>query len=113
MCAGQRGEDVDEVAPLVRRQAGGRLVEQDEARRTGERQRDLELALLAVAELGDQRVGAIRRGGPRDMIRLAWSSVASSRRGRTKREAPARHAAAGEEDRVDARERPPKSCEIW
>ncbi len=38
---------------LGRRQAGGRFVEQDEARRAGERQRDLELALLAIGEFGD------------------------------------------------------------
>ena len=44
----QIGQDRDEVAPFGRRQTRGRLVEQDEARRAGERQGDLELALLAV-----------------------------------------------------------------
>ena len=55
---GERGEDRDQVAPLVGRQPGGRLVEQNEARRPGEGERNLELALLAVAELGHQPIGA-------------------------------------------------------
>ena len=54
--AGQGRQDLDQFAPLGRREAGRRLVEQDEARRAGERERDLELALLAVGELGDLAV---------------------------------------------------------
>ena len=50
----QRGEDLNQLGALPWRQAGSRLVEQDEARRAGERQRDLELALLAVREFGDK-----------------------------------------------------------
>ena len=50
--AGQRAEDRDQVAALGRRQPGRRLVEQDQARRAGQRQCDLQLALLAVAERG-------------------------------------------------------------
>ena len=65
--ARQRLQDLDEVAALGRRQAGGRLVEQDEARRAGQRQRDLELALLAVAQRRDQPVAVVvqmrRRAG--------------------------------------------------
>ena len=49
-------EDGDEIAAFRRRKAGRRLVEQDEARRAGERQSDLELALLAVAEDRDRRL---------------------------------------------------------
>ena len=55
MCAATR-EQRDEFATLGRRQAGGRLVEQDQARRTGERHADLELALLAVRQGSDRRV---------------------------------------------------------
>ena len=51
----QRGQDLDQLEPLGRRQPGRRLVEQDEARRARERERDLELALLAMGELGNQR----------------------------------------------------------
>ena len=78
----QRVEDRDEVAPLGRRQAGGRLVEQDEARRAGERQRDLELALLAMAELADRRVADGSSLTARRM-RSAWARMASSRRARS------------------------------
>ena len=53
---GQRGQDLDQLAALGRRQARGRLVEQDEARRAGERERDFELPLLAVRELADQAI---------------------------------------------------------
>ena len=42
----QPGQDFDQLAPLGGREAGGRLVEEDEARRTGERQGDFELPLL-------------------------------------------------------------------
>ena len=56
MCFGHRGEDLDELGALERREAGGGLVEQDEARRAGQRQRDLQLTLLAVAELADRAV---------------------------------------------------------
>ena len=44
----QRGQDLDQLGALGRRQAGGGLVEQDEARRAGQGQRDFKLALLAV-----------------------------------------------------------------
>src|SRR3546814_7784181 len=50
----QRLQDVDEVAPLAGRQSGGGLVEEDEARCAGQRQGDLQLALLAMAQLGDR-----------------------------------------------------------
>src|ERR1700744_5073155 len=46
----QRVENSDEIASFRRRQTSGRLVEKDESRRARERQRDLELPLLAVAE---------------------------------------------------------------
>ena len=43
-----------EFRPLGRRKPGRRLVEEDEARRAGQRQRDLELALLAIGQFRDQ-----------------------------------------------------------
>ena len=96
----QRREDIDEVAPFVRRQAGGRLVEQDEARRAGEGERDLELALLAVAEFGDEGLGfVVELDGVHDARRLLERRVVDARP--EKREAPPRNAAAGEEDRID------------
>jgi hypothetical protein len=49
----QRGEQRDQLPSLGRRQAGRRLVEQDEPRRPGQGHADLELALLAVGERGD------------------------------------------------------------
>src|SRR6185295_15354113 len=49
-----RGKDLDQLRPLRGRQAGGRLVEQDETRCAGQRQGDFELALLAVAQLSHQ-----------------------------------------------------------
>ena len=47
--ARQRGEDRDQIAALMRRETRRRLVEQNKARRAGERERDLELPLLARA----------------------------------------------------------------
>ena len=49
---------VDHARALVRPHAGHRLVEQEQARIGGERHRDLELAVLAVAQHGDRHVGA-------------------------------------------------------
>ena len=55
----QHRQQGDELAPLRRRQPGGGLVEQDQARRAGERHRDLELALLAVRQIGDAGRGDV------------------------------------------------------
>ena len=49
----------DWAADLGRRQARGRLVEQDQSRRTRERHADLELALLAVRQIADLRILAV------------------------------------------------------
>ncbi len=49
---------------FLRAHAGGRLVEQQHARLAGERERDLELALAAIADLADRSVAACRRGRP-------------------------------------------------
>jgi hypothetical protein len=46
--ARQPVQDRHQLRPLGRRQPRRRLVEQDEARRPGQRQRDLQLPLLAV-----------------------------------------------------------------
>ena len=50
---GQRRQDFDQFAPLGRGKPCGRFVEQDEARGAGERERDLELSLLAMREFRD------------------------------------------------------------
>ena len=53
--AGQVRQDLDEFAPLGRRQSGRRLVEQHEARGSCERERDLQLALLPIREFRNLR----------------------------------------------------------
>ena len=76
---------------LGRRQARGRLVEQDQARRAGQRHADLELALLAVRQVGDDRlVGDVRAGATRS----SRSCVATATRGRAR--AAEAEAAAGD-----------------
>ena len=57
--ARQGANDVADHRALGRRQAGRRLVEKEHPRRGDERQRDLELALLAIRQLLDRRAGAI------------------------------------------------------
>src|ERR1700677_3650680 len=52
----ERGEDGHKVAALGRRKAGRRFIEQDKARRSGERERDFKLALLAVRQFADQTI---------------------------------------------------------
>ena len=59
MCAGQAPEERHQLPALAGRQAGGGLVEEDEARRARQRHADLELALLAVGQRG-HRGGALR-----------------------------------------------------
>ena len=96
--------------PFGRRQAGGRLVEQDEARRAGERQRDLELALLAIGEFRHQPV--LDRGQMHRLNEVLGGMderVVAARAEATK--APARDAAAGEIDIVE-HHRPGNSAEI-
>ena len=78
----QRVEDGDEIAPLGRRETRRRLVEQDEARRAGQRQRDFELALLAVAQRRDRRCRECRRDGRCCAIECACAIVASRAPGR-------------------------------
>ena len=112
MWRGRQVRIVDELAPLGRREAGGRLVEQDEARRAGERERDLELALLAVAELGDE----LCRCTPSRCTAWMRFSAAGDERvvaaRAQQREAAARDAAAGEVDVVEHRQ-PAEQGEIW
>ena len=59
MCAGSAPSSATSSRALAGRQAGGRLVEQDQARRAGERHADLELALLAVRQRGHRLVGDV------------------------------------------------------
>src|SRR5437764_11394227 len=47
------GEQRDQLAPLARRETRRRLVEENKARRSGERHADLELPLLAVRKRGN------------------------------------------------------------
>ena len=73
----QRGQDLDQLEPLGRREPCGRLVEQDEARRAGERERDLELALLAVGEFGN---ALLLHGGQMHGLHQRVGRHASARR---------------------------------
>ena len=82
MWAGSDVRNRHEIAPLGRRQARGRLVEQDEARRAGERERDLELPLLAIGQLADQAVLVAGQMHGLDQLSAACIS-ASSARGRS------------------------------
>lgn len=43
--ARQGAQNLDQLAPLARRELGGGFVEQDQPRRAGQREADLELAL--------------------------------------------------------------------
>ena len=80
MCARQRREQRDQLAPLGRRQARRRLVEQDQARRAGQRHADLELALLAVRQRRDRLVGDVRQAHALEQLlgrrRDAWLRAA-------------------------------------
>ena len=60
--ARMRGDQVAELVGFGRREAGGRLVEEEEARIDGERPRKADAALLAVAQAGGEPVGL--RGEP-------------------------------------------------
>ena len=73
----QRGQDLDQLEPLGRREPCRRLVEQDEARRAGERERDLELALLAVGEF---RNALLLDGGQMHRLHQRCRPHASARR---------------------------------
>src|SRR5262245_4731755 len=99
----QGRQDFDQLLPLGRRQAGCRLIEQNEARRAGERERDFELALLAVAQFRNTLILHIRQMYRLDESerRLHQSVVAPRPQ---HREASARDAPAGEIDVVDHRE---------
>jgi hypothetical protein len=78
----QRGEQRDQLAPLGGRKAGRRLVEEDQARRAGQRHADLELALLAMGEVGDALVGEVRE------TRALEEVVGGDRRGMARAGAP-------------------------
>ncbi len=58
--ARDRLEQAHGLHALARAHAGERLVEQQQAGRAGEREADLQAALLAVGELRDRRVAALR-----------------------------------------------------
>src|SRR5271156_4393431 len=96
----QRVEYGDEIASLRRRQTRGRLVEQDESRRAGQRQRDLELALLAVAQDRDRGLqDVVEMNGVSDRSRLRHRGVAVRR---TQQRKPASgNASTSDEDAVD------------
>ena len=79
----QRVEDRDQIAPLGRRQSGRRLVEQDEARRAGQRQRHFELPLLAVAQRRNQSRRAVPPDERQRLMRIGLLHGASSERGRS------------------------------
>ncbi len=79
--ARQRVENADEITPLGRGETGGGLIEQDETWRTGQGERDFQLALLAIGELANQPSFSAVRCTASTRVSAAWTS-ASSRRGR-------------------------------
>src|SRR3984957_8647544 len=96
----QRVEYGDEGASLRRRQTRGRFVEQDESRRAGQRQRDLELPLLAVAQDRDRGLrDVVEMNGVSDRSRLRHRGVAVRRT--QQRKTASGNAAARDEDAVD------------
>ena len=90
----ERAEDLDELRALARRESRGRLVEQDEAWGAGERERDLELALLAVAQLRDQAIAHVGEVHRLDEIdrRLHEGIVAGGRSSEKRPRETPRHA---------------------
>ena len=101
MCAGSEVRISTSSRPLRRRQARGRLVEQDEARRAGQRQRDLELALLAMASSPTRRSLArpVRCTASTSISAALQQGIVGARA--DQREAASRNAAAGEIDVVE------------
>src|SRR6201998_228991 len=96
----QRSQYLYEFAALGRRQAGGRFVEQDEARRAGKREGDFKLTLLTMGEFGDP---ALFHRGQMDRLdqivgRLQQHVVAARPKWR---EAVARNTTAGQIDVVE------------
>src|SRR6185295_7917777 len=53
---GDRLEELHGLDALARAHAGERLVEEQEARRRGERQADFQSSLLSIGELGHRRI---------------------------------------------------------
>jgi hypothetical protein len=100
---GQRREEEHQLAPLGGREPGRRLIEQEEARRTGQRHADLELALLAV---GQGRHRMVRDRLEPDSLEEIVGRKARGVRGARAQEAvaPARHAAHRQEQVVADRE---------
>src|SRR5262245_1661784 len=98
-----RGEDLDQLRPLFGRQASGRLVTQAETRCAGQRQGDLELALLSVAQLPHQAVADILQVHGLDQALCRLQQGVTGARA-DQRKAPARDAAAGEIDVVEHRQ---------
>ena len=103
---GQRRDDVEDDVALLLRHAGGRLVEQQHARRAGDRDGDLQQALLAVGQDGGALVHDV---GEAEVLRgcSTTSSIepaAGCRRGAATRPAVAEPLGDGEADGLQRRE---------
>ena len=61
----KRADQVGDAPALVGGEAGERLVEQEQLRTRGERDRDLEQPLIAVREVGRDGEGLVGRARPR------------------------------------------------
>ena len=88
MCAGSERQQRHQFAPLGRRQAGGRLVEQDQPRRAGQRHADLQLALLAVRQVGDALVGDVGQARALEQVVGGRASTRGRARARRKLKRP-------------------------
>jgi hypothetical protein len=99
----QRREQRDQLAPLGRREPRCGLVEEDQARRAGQRHADLELALLAVREVGDALIGDVRKARAVEQV-VGRDARGMARPRAPEAEAPARDAAHGEVEVVAHRQ---------
>jgi hypothetical protein len=93
----QRAQQRHQLPALGRREPGRRFVEEDQARRSGQRHADLELPLLAVRQIGDP--GGGDAGEPGSLEQLVGGALRGAGRSRmAHREAAARDTAHGEEE---------------
>ena len=99
ICAGSEVKNRHEIGALGRRQPRRGFVEQHEARRAGQRQRDLELALLAIGEFADQAVLFVGQvHGLDQQFRCEHECIVGA--GPEQRETVSRNTAAGQIDVV-------------
>src|SRR5690606_10576812 len=98
--ARQVGQDLDEIPALLWREASRRLIEENEAGRARERQGDLQLTLLSIGKLRNQRLPAVLQMHRLDQVMGGLHQRIAAARPKQGKAAPG-DAAAGEIDVVD------------